>query len=697
MVRILGIAALVILALIAAAAFVLPGLIPEDVYRARITETASATLGRDIAIAGDIRVATFPTIQARAGDVTIANEEGFSAPAFAEVGELRATLALLPLLSRRVEIKEFVLERPQIALEVDRAGRNNWTFRSDGATAASGGGAFKRQPGALPFDAALGDVRIEDGAARYVDRAAGTEHAIDGINLALAMPGLDRPLTVDGGFALDGAPVTIKARLDSLRAFFDGAAAPFALDLNAGALEVSADGGFEAGEDVRFAGDVTVRSDDLRALAAQADAALPEGDVYERFLLRGRASGDASRLAFENAHLEFDAIAGDGGVTLNLAGAKPALSGALALGDVDVTPYLPANAGDNAGASGGVAPWSEEPIDLAPLRAVDADFTLTVRSLKARAFEFGRSDVTARLRDGRLQIDLSELQAYEGSGTAQVVVNANGAVPSYALSADLANIQAQPFLQAAARFSRLTGAGAGRLSLTAQGRSQAEIMRSLDGSGGFDFTDGALRGVNVAAALRGIEGALQGDLNLDAFRSNATTDFTDFIGQFAIEDGVARVRDFRMSSPLFRMTGSGALNIAEQSLDLHLEPRAVASAQGQGGAANLNGLGVPLRVSGSWGAVTAGIDSAALENALAQRAQDELVNAVGGDVGGLLRDVIGGGSGGDASASDDEPATDANAEDGEAEDDPAERLLQGLFGAIGGGDDDEGDGDGGDR
>jgi AsmA protein len=696
--RLIIIIVVALVVVVAAAAFILPSLIPAEVYRAQIEARASEALGRPVEVGGGVSVSVFPSLQARAETVSIANAEGFEAAAFAEVDELRARLALWPLLARRVEIREFVLVRPAIALEADRTGRNNWTFATSAdarAPAPGGGDAFVRRPGALPFDAALGDVRVIDGRASYVDRAAGVEHTIEALNLRLAMPGLAAPLEVEGDFRLDGDPVRLEARLDSLRSYFDGADAPFFAELDAGALRVEADGRFEPGEAVAFSGDVRVASSDLQALASKAGAALPPGDAYRSFELSGRALGNADRAAFEDATIAFDDIRGAGGLVLDLSGARPTLSGTLALGALDVTPYIDtgASSGGAQSGGGGVPPWSEEPIDFGPLKAIDADLTLTVESLKALDFEFGRSTLRARLANGRLQIDLQELNAYEGSGQAQVVVDASGARPNVSLSANLANLQAQQFLSAAAKFDRLAGAGGGQVQLTGSGASQAEIMRSLDGTGGFDFKDGAIRGVNIAAAIRGLDEARQGRLNLDAFGSTAATDFTDLLGQFTVEDGVARLRDFRLNSPLVRVTGSGALDIGAQTLELHLEPRAVASIEGQGGAADqLAGIGIPLMVEGPWGAVRPGIDQQKLQQMLTQRA----VGAVGGDVtrgidealgqgaGDLLRGALGLPAGRSSSTEPAQPgdAEQADAEDDEEEDDddPADRLIRGLFG-----------------
>ena len=47
-------------------------------------------------------------------------------------------------------------------------------------------------------------------------------------------------------------------------------------------------------------------------------------------------------------------------------------------------------------------------------------------------------------------------------------------------------------------------------------------------------------------------------------------------------------------------TGNGNVDLANRSLDFHLEPKLVASAQGQGAQGALAGIGIPFRVTGPW-------------------------------------------------------------------------------------------------
>lgn len=701
----------VVVAVLVAALFLVPLLIPPEVLKPRVQAAASEALGRPVTIAGDVRVAVLPRIEARAAGVTIANPEGFSQSDFATADELRAALALLPLLARKVEVTEFVLTSPSITLEQKRNGENNWTFGSpEGAGAPKPPGApFKRRPGALPLEAAFGDVRLVDGSVRYIDRASGTEHAVSDLDLKIDLPSLSKPLNLDGDLVLDGNALSVTARLDSLRGFFDGKTAPFSLDLKSDLAVVSAKGRFAESEDLDFSGDVKAEAPSLRALADAFDVDLPPGaGIYKRFSVEGAASGAPDNIVFENAKLAFDAIRGEGSFTADLRGAKPKVRGDLALGALDLNPYLPESA--KAKSVGGGAPaWSEEPMDLSALKAVDAELSLTATSLAFQEYRFGASRIEATLDNGRLDARLSELNAYDGTAIATVVVNVRPTTPTYTLNADLTGVQAQPLLKAAANFSRLIGVGGAEVNVTAKGRSQAEIMRSLDGTGGFDFRDGALKGINLGAVARGVEGAIAGNFDASAFSSSQSTDFSELVGAFTVKNGVAQTREFRMLSPLLRVDGQGALDIGRQAVDFALTPTLVASTAGQGGAVDLKGLAIPVRIKGSWSSISMGLDQQAVAKAAAAKAlggsdAGKLIDEkVGGEAGGVLRGLLGLPPAPPPEETEDEAASDEPAaepaapaepaepaapeEEEEEEEDPFAKALGDLFGKSGGDDD----------
>ncbi len=681
----LGLGLVIIAGLVVAALFILPAIIPASAYKDRVADAASQALNRDVVLAGDVRLTLFPRVQVQADNVSIANADGFGEAAFAEMRQMRVGVELIPLLSRRVEITEFVLVEPVIRLQ-QRGGANNWTFAStEAAPAPASSGGFVRRPGALPIEASFGDVRIENAAIHVSD---GTQtHDITGLNLAIALPSLETETRIEGSLAANGEALEFDATLGSIRDFFEGRETPLVLNLGGRLVDLGFDGAIPEGEDIALAGAIRANIPDIRALAAFAGAELPPGDNLRSFSTAGRISGTSSRLELTADSLRLDDIAGSGGLTADLSGSKPRITGSLDLPALDVTPYLPEAAEEAPASGGGVPPWSEEEIDLAGLGVVDARLDLTVGQLTFRELEVSDAALNVVLENSRLTARLARISLYEGQGNVTVIANARSATPSFSLEASLSGLDAYPFLQAAAGFDRLQGTGTMGLNFTATGNSQAAIMNSLDGSGNFTFADGAIVGINIAQTIRNVSGFLNRN-NADSAETTTsdseaaetgetqTTDFTSLGGTFTIVDGQLTNQDLLMLSPLLRVEGLGSVNLPAQTLDYRLRPRAVASIEGQGGASDLQGVIVPIRIRGGFNSVSIGVDTQAVGQALLQGA---LSNAIGGNgsqsledtARNALRDAIGlGGTSSQDDGTDEEPQQQA---------DPAQQLLQGLL------------------
>lgn len=693
---------LILIVLLVGLAIAVPMLIPAEAYRERVASEASTALGRDVVLAGDMRLSLLPRVEIRAGDVSIANAEGFGGDPMAQMSELRVGIRLIPLFSRAVEVEEFVLVDPVIRLSSNARG-NNWTFRSDTAPAAqpAAGPGFERRPGALPFDASFGDVRVENATLIYSGN--GQTREIRGLNARLALPSLDEPAGLTGALNADGEQLTFNAELGSVRGLFEGAETPLSLRLGGDIMRASFDGLVREGPDFVLAGTIDTTIPSLRSLAAFAGSELPPGDQLQRVEASGNLVASAERIELNGAQVRLDEITGNGDLDIALGGPRPRVTGALTVPALDITPYLPeqSTGGSGNGEGAGIPPWSEAPIDLSGLGVIDADLDLSVGLFEYGEVDISDVDLDVAIENSRLDARLRRFGLYDGSGAVRVVANNRNNRPSFRVTANLDGLDAGPFLTAAAGFDRLAGHGGMNVDLRASGNSQAAIMRSLSGNGQFAFRDGAIIGINLAETIRNVNSFFNAAPAGEAETSSedesqaetgdqAQTDFSSLNGSFTLTGGRATTDDLSMLSPLLRVGGNGWVNMGEQNLDLRMRPRLVASIEGQGGASDLQGVEIPVRIRGGFNDVSVGVDTDAVGRALLGSA---LSNALGGDGGaqspedalrqGLL-DAIGLGQ------RDEEPAPDdGNSEPQEV--DPAEQLLRGLFGSRSS-DDDNGDG-----
>lgn len=592
----------------------LPGLVPVAAFKGRIETQASNALGREVTIGDDLSFRIFPRTAFRVTDLVIANAEGFSGDYLASVEEADIGVKLLPLLSDSVEIDRFVLTRPDIRLTRAQNGAVNWNLAQTETAETS-----ETQSGGAPRELKLGDVRIVDGAARYEDLAAGASYVADDIDMTVVLKSLSEPLEAKGSMQFQGAPATVDMVLTSLRAIMDKEPGNLKLDLQVGDAEIGADLALALKDGLRYSGPASLSAPDLPAFAALAGTQLADAPGFDKLSVKGDVDGNDTSVRLENASINFDEIAAQGAVTLNWAGARPKASGVLSTDKLDLRPYMP----PPATSADGFPAWSDAKMDFTSLNNIDADFDISTDAVYVNDLEFGESRIKLLVDSGRLTAEIPELSMYGGQGSGRVVVNARGATPSFAGNFDVGAVQAQPLTHDLMKHDNLLGLGSFKLNFAATGASQAAIMRTIDGSGGFDLADGALKGVNIAGLVRaagefteGFNPAALQRAVAEARGPQQQTDFSEFLSDFSITNGLVTAPTITLNGPYLSMSGQGTINLAEQKIDLRLLPKGTTVLEGQEGGRTVT---IPVRVGGTFAQPTIGIDAESLARTGLQR------------------------------------------------------------------------------
>ena len=390
-------------------------------------------------------------------------------------------------------------------------------------------------------------------------------------------------------------------------------------------------------EQLTYAGDVTIAAPDLRKLAAAAGTQLPPGDIYKTFSLTGQTSGGTQDVLLKNATVKFDNVTGTGEAALSF-GAKPRLTGTLATSAIDVTPYAKAS-GAPAGKPAATTGWGTTPIDLSPLRLVDADLTLKSKGIKFDKFDFGPSNVAVGLTGGKLVADLKQTSLFGGSGSARFVADGSSAKPGIELKAKMDKLALKDLLGAAAGFTNLEGAGGLDIDLAGSGANLEALMGSLVGKGAITSDESVLKGVNLQElASAAVNAFTSKKFSAAAISPIAQTRFDALQTNFVMADGVAILTDMNIDTGAMTIAAGGALDIGRQQLTLNLFP------QFDDRQAGLNGYGLPIKLSGGWSSVTFAPDwgwladkaTASARTQVESEIQDELK-----DLGDSIRDRLG--------------------------------------------------------
>jgi AsmA protein len=138
------------------------------------------------------------------------------------------------------------------------------------------------------------------------------------------------------------------------------------------------------------------------------------------------------------------------------------------------------------------------------------------------------------------------------------------------------------------------------------------LKAGLNGNLDFDFSNGAVKGINLPKMLRDAVTRVKGGTP-DPSEVNQT-DFAALKGTARITNGVLDNRDLLMMSPLMRVNGAGTVNLPKEGLDYLLKATVVSSLKGQQGEplSELAGLTVPVRITGSFDKPAFKLDIASL-------------------------------------------------------------------------------------
>ncbi|WP_229008288.1 AsmA family protein [Methylophilus sp. Leaf408] len=376
--------------------------------------------------------------------------------------------------------------------------------------------------------------------------------------------------------------------------------------------------------------------------------------IYSPYTLTGLNVGikaDGQKLALQGLDVKLDDSRIHGNVGISQFN-KPLYTFDLNIDKLDLNRYLPqqtqtATAENKPAAK--TAGTEEQPLDLSALKALNAQGNIRIGWLKYGKTEAKNLNIGLKAQDGLASLDPLNVDVYQGTVRGGVKVDAR-ATPAIAIKQSLQNIAVGPLLVDTINNDMLSGTGNVNLDVTAQGNTVTALKKSLGGSVDLRMADGAVKGFDLAGTIRDAKGKLnllKGQANTAADQTKKT-DFSELTATFNIKNGVAHNDDLAMKAPIFRLPkgeSKGDIDIGREQINYLAKPTLVNTLKGQGGkeAEQLSGVGVPVKVTGTFAAPKFGIDMAALGQALAKSAAlDALTNQLGGDKAGAVKSLIGG-------------------------------------------------------
>ena len=275
--------------------------------------------------------------------------------------------------------------------------------------------------------------------------------------------------------------------------------------------------------------------------------------------------------------------------------AGPKLDFDLNIDQVNLDQYLPAKTTEQPNTTSTTpAPVNEDP--LAALRPLNINGKLMIKTFQKEGIKVKDILVKVKAKNGKVNISRMEAKVYEGQLKGSLYLDAHKKTPYIKIKQNLTGIQIGPILKRFANKDILEGKGDLKLNLTMNGLEPDLIKKTLNGTAGFIFYDGAIKGINLAANARNFESILTGKKDTSVQK----TDFSELSGNAHITNGVIKNDDFNLMSQLVRVHGKGTVNLPQQTINYLLNAKLVQSLKGQGGMSfdRLPGVPVGIKLTG---------------------------------------------------------------------------------------------------
>ncbi|TVO77079.1 MAG: AsmA family protein [Sedimenticola selenatireducens] len=672
--KIIGGFLVVIVVLVVAAVIILPMVVDPNDYKDEIITQVKEQTGRDLKIAGDLKLSVFPWLGVDIGGLELSNAKGFGDKPFAVVNSAAVRVKLMPLLSKQLEVDTIGLEGLALNLAKSKSGATNWDdLAKEGDDTPKDN---QEQTGGAGLEGfVIGGVDISNANISWDDASTGQHYTVDQFYLKSGAIQSGNPVSLELGAQLQSKEPELKAKIKlegtvsleeaAKRMQVKGlnlqvdATSPLlkqgAMSLNLAAdvgmtldgQSLSVDGliitsdalkltgnlkGSNLAAKPAFSGSLNLAELNLREWLTGQGIAVPETadpQVLTRFMasLEVATKGDVTQLNKLAIGLDDTKING----SASLKGS--AIGFAVDVDSINVDRYLPpvketpktAGEGSTAGAkSAGDEPLL--PIDT--LRSLNLNGTLKIGQMIINKLTAKQVEVTVKANQGKINLNQKIGAFYQGSFAGQVDLDVAGKTPIMHINKQAKDIQAGPLLKDLIEKDKFDGTGNFQAKLQTTGNSVNAIKRGLNGDLSFRFENGTVKGFNLAQMIREGKAKLKGD-KLPADSAPAQTDFSEMSGSAIIKQGVLNNQDLLAKSPYLRVTGAGQVNLVAETLDYIVKTVIVSTAAGQGGEGleELEGIPIPVKLTGpyaspkyaiDWAQVVTGSQKAKLEEKKAE-------------------------------------------------------------------------------
>jgi AsmA protein len=588
MMRFAILGSVVLIGLVAAAAFVLPRVLDVNKYRPLIVEKVRQATGRTVEL-GEIRLKIFPIPALEVEQIAVSEGPRYPNADALKTDSLSIQVGLLSLARGQVAINSVVLDSPSVNLIRDAQGRWNFEDLVSRAmtTTPPSGSTGNGKALTMAVERAVvrsAQIHIYDDAITPGTR---TKVKIGPIDAVLKGWGPDQETEIDlsvklgssllevrGSLSNDGSSPQLVAeaqgqalKADELGALLPwlGIARPEGMEVDG---EVDLDGSAEIPldkpETIRFKGSVRLRNLSYR------DASMTR--PFEA--VSGTLNVDGDRAVWD----DFSARLGDSSLRGRLQVQDflhPRIGFRLTSPNLDLNELLTTFSEGSSVSGGSETTGVDKNGNGSGLfDQVRAQGTLEIAAVRFQTFDLSNVRASGGLENGVLSMKDMQSGFYSGRLAGAASADLRESAPKFTLGVRMQEVDLDPLLTAydAELKGLLKGRLSGNLEVGASGMSMDAILESARGGGELEVTEGTLSSFSV---LKVVAALLEKAGGKGVGRDE--TPFEFLRGTLSIAEGKARTEDLALHSADLDLAGDGWVGL-NASLDLDVAARFSAEA-----------------------------------------------------------------------------------------------------------------------
>jgi AsmA protein len=592
---------LVVIAIIA-----IPKIINQHEYKNSITKFISEKIGREFNINGDIELSLFPHLSLSCKQADLANANNFKFEKFAKIESIEASLAILPLIYKKIVINELNINGLQLFLEKNKLNKVNYDFNIKKTTKT----ADKN-----PIDISIQNININDTKITWNNKIQNTNYIFSKLNFyadELNYTDFLKLNKVSLNFIYNNQEHKINIpylNLDQQAINIKN------ITFNSPSFNLTAN--VNNSIDNKINGNLNVAEFNLQNLLKNYNLPViktSDNKALNKLSFKTNFSFDGDKiLKLHELNLFVDESKMQGWLQI-INFKQPQFDFNLNANKLNLDNYLPPEETSKKDKPNKIPENIKLPLEF--LRNLSLKGVLKVDEFEIKKLKMQNIELNIQAKDGKLKTTQT-MDLYQGKYYGKTQLNTNNNPPNLYINSKIQQIQMSQLLSDFKGYGRVDGLSDIQVDLYAYLPKNQTLKKNINGKIKVLIKNGAFNDTDLRYKIRQVKALLSGKKSPKK-PEIAKLKFSQLSSNFTLQNNILHTDDLYLEASKFDINGDGDFNIESKEVMYNLllvtTDDKVRSSE------------IPMKLSGKLPKLSIKLDTSALKKATKQQIEDRLKN-----------------------------------------------------------------------